>query len=250
MADVATTVAAKTSKAPDWSALAAAIKPDARAFVNGQRVHAQSSETFDVLSPIDGKTIAKAARCTTSDVDIAVTSARTVFEKGSWSAMPPANRKRIMLRWAELIVANKQELALLECLDVGKPIQNAQGVDVMASARCIQWFAEAVDKVYDEIAPTARNALALIQREPVGVVACIVPWNYPMLMAAWKLGPALAMGNSVVLKPSEKSPLTAMRLAELAVQAGVPEGVLNVLPGFGHEAGEALALHMDVDARL
>jgi acyl-CoA reductase-like NAD-dependent aldehyde dehydrogenase len=248
MANAATTSSANTAKAPNWSALAAEIKPDARAFINGQRVDAQTSETFDVLSPIDGKAIARAARCAAADIDAAVKSARAVFEKGSWSAMPPANRKRVMLRWAELIVARKQELALLECIDVGKPIQNAQGVDVMASARCIQWFAEAIDKVYDEIAPTARNALALIQREPVGVVACIVPWNYPMLMAAWKLGPALAMGNSVVLKPSEKSPLTAMRLAELAVQAGLPEGVLNVLPGFGHEAGEALALHMDVDA--
>jgi gamma-glutamyl-gamma-aminobutyraldehyde dehydrogenase len=131
---------------------------------------------------------------------------------------------------------------------MGKPIQYALAVDVPATARTIAWYAEAVDKIYDEIAPTPDSALALITREPVGVVGVIVPWNYPMIMAAWKLGPALAAGNSVVLKPSEKSPLTALRLAELAVEAGVPPGVFNVVPGFGHEAGEALALHMDVDA--
>jgi gamma-glutamyl-gamma-aminobutyraldehyde dehydrogenase len=119
---------------------------------------------------------------------------------------------------------------------------------VASAARCLQWFGEAVDKIYDEIAPTGDNALALITRQAIGVVGAIVPWNYPMLMASWKLGPALAAGNSVVLKPSEKSPLTALRLAELALEAGLPEGVFNVVPGFGHEAGEALALHMDVDA--
>jgi acyl-CoA reductase-like NAD-dependent aldehyde dehydrogenase len=154
----------------------------------------------------------------------------------------------VLLRFAELILAAKDELALLETLDMGKPIRYALSVDVPAAARCIAWYAEAVDKLYDEIAPTGPNALALIQREPMGVIAAIVPWNYPMIMAAWKLGPALAAGNSVVLKPSEKSPLTALRLGELALQAGLPEGVLNVVPGFGHEAGEALALHMDVDA--
>jgi acyl-CoA reductase-like NAD-dependent aldehyde dehydrogenase len=157
-------------------------------------------------------------------------------------------RKRILQRFAERITAARDELALLETLDMGKPIQYALAVDVPATARTIAWYAEAVDKVYDEIAPTPDSALALITREPVGVVGVIVPWNYPMIMAAWKLGPALAAGNSVVLKPSEKSPLTALRLAELAVEAGVPPGVFNVVPGFGHEAGEALALHMDVDA--
>ena len=131
---------------------------------------------------------------------------------------------------------------------MGKPIQYSLSVDVPSTARCIAWYAEAVDKVYDEIAPTGAQALALITREPMGVIGAIVPWNYPMIMAAWKLGPALAAGNSVVLKPSEKSPYTALRLAELAVEAGVPPGVFNVVPGYGPEAGEALALHMDVDA--
>ncbi|MDP2985417.1 aldehyde dehydrogenase family protein, partial [Hydrogenophaga sp.] len=139
------------------------------------------------------------------------------------------------------------ELALTETLDMGKPIKYAKGVDVNSAANCIRWYGEAVDKVYDEIAPTGRNALALITREPVGVVGVIVPWNYPMIMAAWKIAPALAAGNSVVLKPSEKSPLTALRLAELALAAGIPPGVFNVVPGYGPEAGSPLALHMDVD---
>ena len=154
----------------------------------------------------------------------------------------------MLQRFADKILAARDELALLETLDMGKPIQYALAVDVPATARTIAWYAEAVDKIYDEIAPTADTALALIRREPVGVVGVVVPWNYPMIMAAWKLGPALAAGNSVVLKPSEKSPLTALRLAEIALDAGLPPGVFNVVPGYGHEAGEALALHMDVDA--
>jgi acyl-CoA reductase-like NAD-dependent aldehyde dehydrogenase len=153
----------------------------------------------------------------------------------------------VLLRFAELIRKHREELALTETLDMGKPISDSMKVDVPAAANCIAWYAEAVDKVYDEVAPTAHDTLALITREPVGVVAAIVPWNFPLLMATWKLGPALATGNSVILKPSEKSPLTALRIAELAIEAGLPEGVLNVLPGFGATAGEALALHMDVD---
>jgi 4-guanidinobutyraldehyde dehydrogenase/NAD-dependent aldehyde dehydrogenase len=154
----------------------------------------------------------------------------------------------VLQRFADKILAAKDELALLETLDMGKPIRYALSVDVASAARCIRWYAEAIDKVYDEIAPTGPQALALITREPMGVIGAIVPWNYPMIMAAWKLGPALATGNSVVLKPSEKSPLTALRLADLALEAGLPPGVFNVVPGYGHEAGEALALHMEVDA--
>ena len=142
---------------------------------------------------------------------------------------------------------NRDELALLETLDMGKPIKFSLTVDVPGAANCIAWFGEAVDKIYDEVAPTAANSLALVTREPMGVVGAIVPWNYPMLMASWKFAPALTAGNSVILKPSEKSPLTALKLADLALQAGIPPGVFNVLPGFGHEAGAALALHNDVD---
>ncbi len=232
----------------DWHAKAAAIALDGRAFIDGKRVSAKDDGLFDCISPIDGRSLTKAARCQAADVDAAVVAARAAFDDGRWSKQSPAARKRILLKWADKILAAREELALLETLDMGKPIKWSLAVDAPSAARCIQWYAEAIDKVYDEIAPTAHNALALIQREAMGVIGCIVTWNYPMIMSAWKLGPALATGNSVVLKPSEKSPLTAMRLAELAMEAGLPAGVFNVVPGYGHEAGEALALHMDVDA--
>lgn len=229
-------------------ALIAEHRIDGRAFINGQRVQALSGATFDCFSPIDGRLLGPVARGERADVDAAVSSARQAFDDGRWARQAPAERKRVLQRFAELMIQHKDELALLETLDMGKPIQYSLSVDVPLAARCVNWFGEAIDKVYDEIAPTPHTALALIQREPIGVVGAIVPWNYPMLMAAWKLGPALACGNSVVLKPSEKSPLTALKLAELAIKAGLPEGVFNVVPGYGHEAGEALALHMDVDA--
>jgi gamma-glutamyl-gamma-aminobutyraldehyde dehydrogenase len=232
----------------DWAARAAAVPIDGRALIDGRRVDASSGETFDCVSPIDGRVLGPVARGAAADVDAAVRAARAAFDSGRWAAQAPAARKRILQRFSERLLAAKEELALLETLDMGKPIQYSLSVDVPATARCIAWYAEAIDKVYDEIAPTPRNALALITREPMGVIGAIVPWNYPMIMAAWKLGPALAAGNSVVLKPSEKSPLTAMRLAELALEAGLPPGVFNVVPGYGHEAGEALALHPDVDA--
>ena len=234
--------------APDWAARAAAIRPDGRALIGGERRAAADGAVFAKHSPIDGRLLAEVARGGSADIDAAVAAARAAFEDRRWAGKSPAARKKVLQRFADKILAARDELALLETLDMGKPIQYALAVDVPATARTIAWYAEAVDKIYDEIAPTADTALALIRREPVGVVGVVVPWNYPMVMAAWKLGPALAAGNSVVLKPSEKSPLTAMRLAEIAIDAGLPPGVFNVVPGYGHEAGEALALHMDVDA--
>lgn len=234
--------------APDWAARAAAIRPDGRALIGGERRAAADGAVFAKHSPIDGRLLAEVARGGAADIDAAVAAARTAFEDRRWAGKPPAARKKALQRFADKILAARDELALLETLDMGKPIQYALAVDVPATARTIAWYAEAVDKIYDEIAPTADTVLALIRREPVGVVGVVVPWNYPMIMAAWKLGPALAAGNSVVLKPSEKSPLTALRLAEIALDAGLPPGVFNVVPGYGHEAGEALALHMDVDA--
>ena len=231
----------------EWHDRAAAVKPRGQAFVNGKYVAAVSGETFDCLSPIDGRLLARVAATDKADVDAAVAAARASFNKGSWSRMAPAKRKRVLLKLSELILRNAQELALLETLDMGKPISNSLRGDMRAAANSLTWMAEAIDKIYDEVAPTPHEALALITREPVGVVGAIVPWNFPLLMAAWKFGPALAMGNSIVLKPSEKSPLTAIRVAELAAEAGIPEGVFNVLPGFGQTAGKALALHMDVD---
>lgn len=223
------------------------LKPDGRAFIDGERRWAMDSARFDNISPVDGRLLCEVARCQARDIDLAVGSGRRAFEDKRWRGLAPAERKRVLVRFSELIVTHGEELACLETLDMGKPIRYARSVDVASAANCIRWYGEAIDKVYDEIAPTPDHALALIRREPMGVIGVIVPWNYPMIMAAWKIAPALACGNSVVLKPSEKSPLTALRLAELALQAGVPAGVFNVVPGYGAEAGSPLALHMDVD---
>ncbi len=231
----------------EWEQRAQQLKIEGRAFINGQYSAARSGETFDCLSPVDGRFLAKVASCDLEDANRAVENARATFESGVWSALAPAKRKAVLFRFADLMRANLEELALLETLDMGKPIGDSSGIDIPGSANAIRWTAEAIDKVYDEVAPTPSDQLGLVTREPVGVVAAIVPWNFPLMMACWKLGPALATGNSVVLKPSEKSPLTAIRIAQLAVEAGIPAGVLNVLPGYGHTVGKALALHMDVD---
>ena len=230
-----------------WHERARRLEFRTQAFIDGRYLDAASGATFDCVNPASGKLLARVAAGDTEDIDRAVTSARAAFRKGSWADLAPAKRKKVLLRFAELIRERGEELALLETLDMGKPINDSLTVDIPAAARCVQWYAEAIDKVYDQVAPTGPAALALITREPLGVVGAIVPWNYPLLMAAWKFAPVLAAGNSLVLKPSEKSPLTALKVAELAVQAGIPEGVLNVVPGLGQTAGKALALHMDVD---
>jgi acyl-CoA reductase-like NAD-dependent aldehyde dehydrogenase len=231
----------------DWLARARAFAPRHQALIDGKWVSARSGETFACLSPIDGRELAQVAACDTADIDLAVAAARRAFDARSWAGMPPRQRKQRLLAFAERVVAARETLALAETLDVGKPISDSLAVDVPSTANCLQWFGEAIDKLYDEVAPVGNDALALITREPLGVVGAVVPWNFPMIMAAWKLGPALAAGNSVVLKPSEKSPLTALLLGELALEAGIPPGVFNVVPGFGHTAGKALALHPDVD---
>jgi len=220
---------------------------EGRAFINGKYVNAQQQKTFPCMSAVDGRKLTEIAQCQSTDADIAVKAARNVFELGTWSRLSPVNRKAIMLKLADLIELHSEEFALLETLDMGKPINDSINVDLPGTIRAIRWSAEAIDKIYDQVAPTADNELGLVTHEAVGVVAAIVPWNFPLTMASWKLGPALAAGNSVILKPSEKSPLTAIKLAALAQQAGIPDGVLNVLPGFGHEVGKALALHGDVD---
>ncbi|WP_374592372.1 aldehyde dehydrogenase [Aquabacterium sp.] len=235
------------TNAIDWKQLAAGLRLDGRAFIGGERVAAATGAVFDCISPIDGRKIAEVARGDAADIDRAVAVARAAFDDQRWAGQAPAQRKATLLRFAALIKQHAQELSVLESLDMGKPARAALEVDITATFKTISWTAEAVDKLYDEVAPTPSHTLALVTREPIGVVGAIVPWNYPMLMAAWKIAPALAVGNSVVLKPSEKSPLTALRLAELALEAGVPAGVFNVVPGFGHEAGAALALHMGVD---
>jgi gamma-glutamyl-gamma-aminobutyraldehyde dehydrogenase/4-guanidinobutyraldehyde dehydrogenase/NAD-dependent aldehyde dehydrogenase len=230
-----------------WHERSKTVRIDGRALIGGKRADAASGQRFDCISPIDGRKLGEVARCAEADVDAAVKSARAAFEDGRWAGKAPAERKRVLIRFADLMLAHRDELALLETLDMGKPIRYSLSVDVQLAQNCIRWYGEAIDKLYDDIAPSPQDSLALITREPVGVVAAIIPWNYPMLMAAWKIGPALASGNSLVLKPSEKAPLSCLRLAELALEAGVPEGVFNVLPGYGDEAGRLLALHMDVD---
>ena len=231
-----------------WHQRANIVRPDGRAFISGERCAALELQTFEHRSPIDGRSLSQVSRCLASDVDVAVRSARRAFEDGRWSRQSPGARRQVLQRFAEGVLAAREELALLETLDMGKPIQYSLRLDVPAAAQSLAWFGECIDKHYGQIAPTSEHALALIQREPLGVVGAILPWNYPLVVACLKIAPALAMGNSVVLKPSERSSHSALRLAEIGLAAGLPPGVLNVLPGFGFEAGQALALHMDVDA--
>ena len=230
-----------------WQTLADSLQIRTQAFIDGRYVDAASGKTFDCISPIDGRVLAKVAESEGEDIERAVTAARRSFDAGIWANTKPTHRKKILIKFAQLIEHYGDELALLESLDMGKPVSDARAVDVSATIRCMAWTGEALDKVYGEVASTGPDELGLITREPLGVIGAIVPWNFPMLMAAWKIAPALATGNSVVLKPSEKSPLTAIRLAGIAMEAGIPAGVFNVVPGFGKGAGEPLALHMDVD---
>ncbi|MDH0728833.1 aldehyde dehydrogenase [Stutzerimonas stutzeri] len=231
----------------DWQQRARDLRIEGRAFIQGEYCAAAQGGQFDCISPVDGRVLAQVASCDLADAERAVASARAAFEAGSWAKLAPAKRKAVLIRFADLLEVNREELALLETLDMGKPIGDSLTVDIPGAARALRWSGEAIDKIYDEVAATPHDQLGLVTREPVGVVAAIVPWNFPLMMACWKLGPALATGNSVVLKPSEKSPLTAIRIAQLAIDAGIPAGVLNVLPGYGHTVGKALALHMDVD---
>ncbi|CAM5558168.1 aldehyde dehydrogenase family protein [Mycolicibacterium aubagnense] len=231
----------------DWIDRAAAIRFRDKAFIDGKFVAARSGRTFASINPATGETLAEVASCGEEDVDRAVASARRAFQSGSWSRSSPAHRKEVLLRLAQLLRENLQELALLESLDMGKLVADAATIDVPGSAGIFQWYAEAIDKLYDEVAPTGSGDLVLVRREPLGVVGAVVPWNFPLDMATWKCAPALAAGNSVVLKPAEQSPFSALRLAELAMEAGLPAGVLNVVPGLGETAGQALGRHMDVD---
>ena len=217
-----------------------------QAFVDGAFVDAASAATFPCVSPVSGDVLLDVAACDAEDVDRAVAVARRAFEGGAWSRIAPRKRKAVLLRLAELIERDRDDLALMITLDMGKPIGNAKG-EVKGAVDCFRYFAEAVDKVYGEVGPTGPSAVTLVTREPIGVVGLVVPWNYPLLMPTWKLAPALATGNSAVLKPAEQSPLVALALAELASEAGLPDGVLGVLPGFGETAGQAIGRHMDVD---
>ena len=238
---------ATTTTRDGWSEQIDRLDIRTQAFIDGEYRDALSGETFECTSPIDGRSLASVAACDAPDVDLAVKGARAAFESGVWSRLAPKKRKKILQRFAALVEEHADELALLETLDMGKPIRDSRSIDIPLAAETIAYYGEAIDKVYDEVAPTDPSSVVMILREPLGVVAAVVPWNFPLLMASWKAGPALAAGNSVVLKPAEQSPLTALRLAELAVEAGIPPGVLQVVPGFGETAGRAIGLHMDVD---
>nr|WP_232108859.1 aldehyde dehydrogenase [Pseudomonas mosselii] len=215
--------------------------------IDGRPVAARDGVTFAAVNPATGRCLAQVAACADDEIDQAVRAARRAFEHGPWARMAPAERKRVLLRLAELMLAHREELALLDSLNMGKPVMDAYNIDVPGAAHVFAWYGEALDKLYDQVAPTAASAVAMISREALGVIGAVVPWNFPLDMAAWKVAPALAAGNSVVLKPAEQSPFSALRLAELALQAGLPEGVLNVVPGLGETAGRALGLHPDVD---
>lgn len=231
----------------DWIAAAAALTPESRLFIDGAFRPSRDGATFDSISPRNGRLICSVSAAGEADVDDAVRAAARAFESGVWSRTDRRERARVLLRLSDLMLANLDELALLESIDSGHPIGDARRVDVPQAARTVRWYAEAIDKIYDEIAPTAQNALALITREPLGVVGAVVPWNYPLIISAWKIAPALAAGNSVVLKPAELTSLSALKLAELAAEAGVPAGVFNVIPGLGPVAGQALGRHPLVD---
>ena len=233
--------------AAHWHAAALAARPRCDAFVDGVFVPSVDGDRFAAVNPATGEVLAKVAAGGAEDVDRAVGAGRRAFADGRWSERAPAGRKAVLLRLADLVREHADELALLDSLDAGKLISDTTSIDVPGSAAILQWYAEAVDKVYGEIAPTGAGDLALVSREPLGVVGAVVPWNYPLETAVWKLAPALAAGNSVVLKPAEESPLSALRLAELAAEAGLPDGVLNVVPGSGLVAGQALGRHPDVD---
>lgn len=220
-----------------WQDKALSLAIETRLFINGEYTAAAENETFETVDPVTQAPLANIARGKSVDIDRAVSAARGVFERGDWSLSSPAKRKAVLNKLADLMEANAEELALLETLDTGKPICHSLRDDIPGAARAIRWYAEAIDKVYGEVATTSSHELAMIVREPVGVIAAIVPWNFPLLLTCWKLGPALGGGKQRDSKPSEKSPLSAIRLAGLAKEAGLPDGVLNVVTGFGHEAG-------------
>ncbi|MEM9844202.1 MAG: aldehyde dehydrogenase [Pseudomonadota bacterium] len=232
----------------DYTEIAKGLSYPTKCLVDGQWVDAKSGATFETANPADGAILSTLPAFAAEDVDAAVASARAAFESGVWSGLHPSERKAVLVKLADLIDSHTEELAVMEAMDAGKPITDCLEIDVPETANCIRWHAEAQDKLYDQIAPSAPDAVGLIVREPLGVVGAVLPWNFPLMMMAWKIGPALATGNSVIVKPAEQTSLTALRLGELALEAGVPPGVMNVITGMGPDCGEPLGRHMDVDA--
>jgi gamma-glutamyl-gamma-aminobutyraldehyde dehydrogenase len=232
----------------DYHRLAAQLELPSQAFIDGQSCAAASGATFPTINPATGEVLAQLPACAAADVDRAVSAARAAFEDGRWSRQHPAARKAVLLRLADLVEAHARELAVMESLDSGKTIFDCETVDLPETVNCLRWHAEAIDKIYDQVAPASDSHIAMIVREPIGVVGLVLPWNFPLLMLAWKIGPALAAGCSVVMKPAAETSLTSLRVAQLAVEAGLPAGVFNVVTGSGAEAGEPIGRHMDIDA--
>src|SRR6187455_3879191 len=216
-------------------------------FIDGRFRDAIGGKRYVTENPATGRPIAEVAEGGPADVDAAVSAARAAFDRGAWARMDPGARKRILMAWADLIESNARELGLVETIDAGKPISDTVGLDMPETAACIRWHAEAIDKLYGQVAPAPEGIVATITREPVGVVGAVVPWNYPAQMAAWKLGPSLATGNTMVIKPASTTSLSLLRIAELGAEAGIPDGVLNVVTGPGDVVGEALGRHPDID---
>jgi 4-(gamma-glutamylamino)butanal dehydrogenase len=238
-----TLIPAKEQAAAEINRLQLRTQP----FIGGAFRDAIGGRRYVTENPATGRPIAEVAEGGPADVDAAVAAAREAADDGRWSRMSPGDRKRILIRWADLIEANGREIGLIETIDAGKPITDTVGLDVPETASCIRWHAEAADKIYGEVAPSPDGTVATITREPVGVVGAVIPWNYPAQMAAWKLGPALATGNTVVIKPASTTSLSLLRIAELGAEAGIPDGVLNVVTGPGDTVGEAIGRHPDID---
>ena len=233
--------------ASEYAAIAAELRLPTQAFIDGAFRASSSGATFPTVNPATGEVLTEIAACNAADVDVAVASAKAAFADGRWRSLPPSRRKAILLKFADLLEQHAHELATMESLDSGKPIRECQNTDVPETIHTIRWHAESIDKIYDNTAPVGSHALALVVREPIGVVGLVLPWNFPLLMLGWKIGPSLAAGCSIVVKPAKETTLTALRVAELAHEAGVPAGVFNVLPGGGRDVGEPLGRHPDVD---
>ncbi|MFT4132958.1 aldehyde dehydrogenase [Labrys sp. (in: a-proteobacteria)] len=231
----------------EYAALAQSLPLPTNAVIDGKARPALSADTFDSINPATGERLARIASCGKADVDLAVEKARQVFEAGTWSRAHPSERKGVLKRFVKLLRDNAHELAVIETLESGKPIFDVETIDIPEAVHCLEWHAEAADKVYGQTSPSGDNVVSMIVRQPLGVVACVLPWNFPILMLAWKIGPALATGNSVIVKPAEQTNMSALRMAELAHQAGLPSGVLQILPGPGEVTGQALGLHPDID---
>ncbi|QGY33231.1 aldehyde dehydrogenase [Pantoea cypripedii] len=218
-----------------------------KAYIDGRFVDSVSGKTFNTLNPATGKILAKIAECDKADVDIAVAAAKRAFDEGVWSKLAPKARKYAMLKLADLVEENAEELGIIESLDNGKPVADAINADLPDAIETLRWSAEAIDKVYDLASPTASDIVSMIVREPIGVVGVVIPWNFPLPILAMKLGPILATGNSVVIKPAEQTSLSALHFVALCDKAGIPAGVVNIVTGFGETAGKALGVHPDVE---